>query len=313
MGTAEGLDGAQGVAVSPDNANVYVVSPLRDTIAVFTRGAGGVLASTGCVKDPGSPASCAATALGLDGAADVAASPDGQNVYVVSQNPGSAVVAFERGAGGALTEINCVQNTGGAACGTAPGLNTPQALALSPDGLNLYVASFASDAVAWFARNRAPSCSGSTASTSAKTPVTVVLACSDPNGDPATRSIASGPARGTLGAIDQGAGRATYTPRAGFSGTDSFTFVGSDGGATSSPATVNLSVGSAPALRGLGWSEEIPSRLRPAATRPASANGCHHPLHSVRSCDGRVHVRAQTARQARWAKVSPPDTPLAAA
>ena len=51
--------------------------------------------------------------------------------------------------------------------------------------------------------------------------------CTDPDGDPLTLAIASGPAHGSLGAIAGGA--VTYTPNAGAFGTDSFTYTASDG------------------------------------------------------------------------------------
>jgi DNA-binding beta-propeller fold protein YncE len=150
VASAAGLDGARGVAASPDGASVYVASTVDDAVVRFDVGAGGALTPAGCVKDPGSAAACAATAPGLDGAAEVAVSPDGQNVYVASQGPGNAVVAFARGPGGALAPVNCVQNTGGSACGaTAAGLNSPQSLAAGPDGRSVYTAAFVSDAVTW--------------------------------------------------------------------------------------------------------------------------------------------------------------------
>ena len=95
-------------------------------------------------------------------------------------------------------------------------------------------------------RGTPPSCSDIARTTAAGTPVSVPLACTDGDGDAVTRSIVSGPANGTLGPIDQGAGSVTYTPNPGFSGADSFSFRGSDGGGAGNTATASLTVTPAP-------------------------------------------------------------------
>jgi hypothetical protein len=89
----------------------------------------------------------------------------------------------------------------------------------------------------------APECDDVSVSTPRGTPVTVPLTCTDANNNTLTLSIVSGPANGTLGAINQSQGSVTYTPRAGFRGTDSFTFRASDGAANSEPATARITVG----------------------------------------------------------------------
>jgi VCBS repeat-containing protein len=64
---------------------------------------------------------------------------------------------------------------------------------------------------------------------------------SDPDGDPITAVLESGPAHGTL---TLGAnGSVSYTPAAGYAGSDSFTYRVSDGAAVSAPATVSLTIG----------------------------------------------------------------------
>ena len=62
----------------------------------------------------------------------------------------------------------------------------------------------------------------------------------DPNGDTLTAAVAVGPTHGTLSLA--GNGGFTYTPAAGFSGNDSFTYRASDGSLQSNVATVNLTV-----------------------------------------------------------------------
>src|SRR5918993_4654982 len=68
----------------------------------------------------------------------------------------------------------------------------------------------------------------------------------DANGDAMTVRLASGPAQGTL--TLQPNGSFTYTPAAGFTGTDQFTYAASDGTRESTAATVTIAVGEAPIL-----------------------------------------------------------------
>ncbi|MGI0485065.1 beta strand repeat-containing protein [Pantanalinema rosaneae CENA516] len=73
------------------------------------------------------------------------------------------------------------------------------------------------------------------------TSVTGVLANdSDVDGNPLTATLAVGPTQGTLTLNPNGA--FVYTPNAGFTGVDTFTYRVSDGITTSTPATVTLSV-----------------------------------------------------------------------
>ena len=71
------------------------------------------------------------------------------------------------------------------------------------------------------------------------TPLSLTLSGSDPDGDPLTFAVASGPANGTLSGT--GPDR-IYTPAADFFGSDAFTFTVSDGRAASVPATVSITV-----------------------------------------------------------------------
>ena len=63
---------------------------------------------------------------------------------------------------------------------------------------------------------------------------------SDPDGDPLTAQLQSGPAKGTLALSADGS--FTYTPNAGTTGTDTFTYVAFDGAAASVAATVTITV-----------------------------------------------------------------------
>jgi hypothetical protein len=70
----------------------------------------------------------------------------------------------------------------------------------------------------------------------------IALSASDVEGSALTYAIGSGPAHGTLSGI---APSLTYTPAAGYTGADSFTFTANDGQASSNVATVFITVASA--------------------------------------------------------------------
>jgi uncharacterized delta-60 repeat protein len=71
-------------------------------------------------------------------------------------------------------------------------------------------------------------------------PLGVLANDSDPDGDPISAQLVSGPSHGTL--TFNANGTFTYRPEAAWSGTDSFTYQATDGGLTSSPATVTITV-----------------------------------------------------------------------
>ena len=88
--------------------------------------------------------------------------------------------------------------------------------------------------------NNSPPLAGDQAVTTAEdTPVAITLTGSDPDGDPLTFSVVSGPANGSLSGT---APTLTYTPDPGFNGADSFTFDVNDGLLLSAAATVSLTV-----------------------------------------------------------------------
>jgi VCBS repeat-containing protein len=93
--------------------------------------------------------------------------------------------------------------------------------------------------------NRAPTANPDAYSTAEDTPLTVpapgVLANdSDPDHDPLSAVLVSGPSRGTFTLNPDGS--FTYTPATNHTGSDSFTYQASDGTLASDPATVTLTV-----------------------------------------------------------------------
>ena len=85
--------------------------------------------------------------------------------------------------------------------------------------------------------NHAPVANNQSVNLNANSVQAIALTASDADGDPLTFAIVSGPANGTVGGTPP---NITYTPRANFTGSDSFTFKANDGLADSAPATISL-------------------------------------------------------------------------
>jgi uncharacterized protein (TIGR03437 family) len=91
--------------------------------------------------------------------------------------------------------------------------------------------------------NDAPVAQNQAVSTAENTAKAITLAGTDVEGSTLTYSIVTGPANGNL--TGSGANR-TYTPNAGFSGSNSFTFRVNDGTVNSNTATVSITVTDTP-------------------------------------------------------------------
>ncbi len=95
------------------------------------------------------------------------------------------------------------------------------------------------------ATNRAPVAVGDSYSTNEDTSLTVAApgvlnGDSDPDGDPLSAAVVTGPAHGSL--LLNANGSFTYTPAANYNGSDSFTYKVNDGQVDSSVATVALTI-----------------------------------------------------------------------
>jgi DNA-binding beta-propeller fold protein YncE len=147
------LSGADDVEVSPDGRSVYVTSFYSDSVGVFARDRGTgqieqLAGSSGCNRQPdedGRLAEGCSAAIGLSGPIDLAISPDGRNVYVVSAL--NRLAAFRREASGALVQLpgpaGCFSdNSDEDGCTAAAFLKLPLGIAISADGRHLYVASY---------------------------------------------------------------------------------------------------------------------------------------------------------------------------
>ena len=93
--------------------------------------------------------------------------------------------------------------------------------------------------------NDAPVANARVATTSQGVAVAITLTGSDVDGNPLTYRVATNPGHGALSGT---APSLTYTPAAGYTGPDSFTFVANDGTVDSAPATVSITVNPPPDL-----------------------------------------------------------------
>jgi DNA-binding beta-propeller fold protein YncE len=154
------LSGANAVAVSPNDANVYVTSLFSNSVTSFNCGtSNGLLAqkegTPGCLIYLRSAACSFGRALiAPEG---LALSPDGRNVYVAAFKSG-AIAVLDRGSGGAVAQkpnaAGCVAARTLPGCTAGRALKGVSSIALSPDGRYLYSTSFGSDAVDVFRRNK---------------------------------------------------------------------------------------------------------------------------------------------------------------
>ena len=90
-------------------------------------------------------------------------------------------------------------------------------------------------------KNDAPTAGDLTAAGSEDQPITGTLSGEDIDGDDLTYEIVGQPANGVV-SINATSGEFTYTPAAGFVGTDTFTYQVSDGTASSNTATVTITI-----------------------------------------------------------------------
>jgi DNA-binding beta-propeller fold protein YncE len=148
------LQGAAGIAVSPKGGDVYVASGLARSVTRFGRAADGRLAFGGCISDAGASGGCESLRSRLlIGAAGIALGPGGRDVYVASTDSGT-LTHLVRTADGGLELRQCLSGGGVPGCRSLPGnaLGGADSVAVSADGRNVFVASYASAAVVRFRR-----------------------------------------------------------------------------------------------------------------------------------------------------------------
>ena len=129
--------------VSPDGNNVYATGLYDDAVAVFTRNVTtGALTYVSMQKDGVSGVD------GLDGARDIAITPDGKHVYVGSQAEDGLAVFSRDLSTGALTFLEALKTGNGVF-----GVKGIIGIDSSPDGKHVYVTSFTESSLAIFSRD----------------------------------------------------------------------------------------------------------------------------------------------------------------
>ncbi|MBN8868216.1 MAG: beta-propeller fold lactonase family protein [Solirubrobacterales bacterium] len=154
-GGAVGINAVESLTIASDGGQVYAAGALSGAVTAFDRDGSGTLtqATGGCLSMPA--ATGCSLGRGILGVNAVDTSPNGRQLYAVSAI-GSALTGFKTDGG--LTQLpgrsGCLAPVQGHLCAVGNGIDVPEALTVSPDGRNLYLASFESWAVVSLRRDR---------------------------------------------------------------------------------------------------------------------------------------------------------------
>jgi DNA-binding beta-propeller fold protein YncE len=286
----------QGLAVY--NGNVYVAGGGKLQYTALGLAAVGVPQITLAVNDP-APIDVAidpntGDTFVLDGDNDLVDEYDSTGAFMRVFATGFGSSPFANADAVAVDPVAHVVYVADARSGTvdtfaeasgAPLLQTPVRTNESPTGIALdttnhvlyvaYTGNSVASLVDQFSYTPAPSCTGASAATKGGIAKSLGLSCTDGAGAAVTYAIASGPAHGTLSSLNPATGTVTYTPNAGYTGTDTFTYTGSSVDGTSDPTTVSVTVtGPTCASETLssGYEADLPVTLVCSdATSPVSA------------------------------------------
>jgi len=138
-----GLAGANAVALSNDGNHLYATGFSDNAIAAFSRDP-----NTGALTFISAITNSDLGGNGLQGPSAVAISPDDKHVYLASSTD-SAIVAFTRAPSTGQLTLTEIQQNGG---NGIDGLSGATAIAISSDGLHLYVTGNRDNAIAVFQR-----------------------------------------------------------------------------------------------------------------------------------------------------------------
>jgi 6-phosphogluconolactonase (cycloisomerase 2 family) len=139
----DGLNCTRDVAVSPDGANVYSVAESDDAVATFSRAA-----ANGALTFVESDADGVGGVDGLDGARDVAVSPDCSHVYVGSTVDDAVATLTRDGSSGSLTFLERAKD----GVAGVDGIDQAAGVTIAPGGASVYGVGELDDAVATFSR-----------------------------------------------------------------------------------------------------------------------------------------------------------------
>ena len=189
-GADSGFDEPYGIAISPDGSSVYVAAQEDDSIAIFSRNTStGALTYEDCITGEvasaptadGGNDSCGAAVpnaatnganTGIDKVRNLAIDPNGESLYATSGQDDSLYIFSLDSVSGAPQPVECLTaetqtgpagDGGSDACGALPptaasfgtntGFDNPQAVAVSPDGANVYVGSGNDASITTFTRS----------------------------------------------------------------------------------------------------------------------------------------------------------------
>jgi 6-phosphogluconolactonase (cycloisomerase 2 family) len=251
-----GLARASALAITPDGHTLIAAGTDDDAVLSFRRDpATGALGRVSCVSGSTATAGCTPSTL-IGGPRALLMRPTGLQVWVAASRADSVVTLQIDPLSGTLTPTpglgGCLRLQASADCRAARALDDPRGLASNADGSHVYAVSALSDGIAVLGPQVAPNCLRVRTTTLANKAHSVVLACSDPNGDKIALTIGSRPRHGRISGLVKATGSIRYTPAPGYTGADSFTYTASDGLDTSAPgvATVIVRVPTkAPAVR----------------------------------------------------------------
>jgi DNA-binding beta-propeller fold protein YncE len=159
--TGIALDSVEGLAISPNGADVYAATALSNAVVTLSRDpATGALAQagdgSGCIVE--STLTGCTVGRQLAGANAVAVSPDGDGVYVTSLFSDSVTSFARNGSSGSLAQMEgtkgCLIFLRSAGCSFGRALVAPEGLAFSPNGKNAYVTAFKTGAIAVLNRGK---------------------------------------------------------------------------------------------------------------------------------------------------------------
>jgi DNA-binding beta-propeller fold protein YncE len=157
--TGTQLAGANAVAISPDDGDVYVTSLISNTVTAFTR-----TPATGALAQQSGTSACVIYVLAvgcslgraLSQPEGLAVSPDGASLYATAFGSDAVDVLQRNTTSGAVIQkarsAGCVTSGAPADCARGRALNGVSSVAVSPDGRHVYAAAFASNAVSVFKR-----------------------------------------------------------------------------------------------------------------------------------------------------------------
>ena len=141
VGGVDGLNGADGVTVSPDGKHLYAAAHLDDAVTVFSRNS-----TTGALTFVEFHKDGVGGVDGLDFARSVTVSPDGSRLFAASSGDDAVTVFSRNSSTGALTFVEFHKD----GVGGVDGLDGAFSTTVSPDGKHLYVAGQTDDSVAVF-------------------------------------------------------------------------------------------------------------------------------------------------------------------